>query len=227
LPEVTVVLRSESVRRILIVDDHPLYREGVASALTAPPLRAQVLDAATIAQALDVLAHEPDIELALIDLKLGPENGLDAVARIGAAFPSVVRVLISGEDGADLYRAAAGAGAHGYVPKSHSIQQLLAALNILFDGGVYWPRASDAPGGAMQSENALDAHHLTLRQLEVLQLLSDGNSNAQIGARLGVSERTVKAHLQSVYEHLEAHTRVTALNRARELGLLSFNPRSS
>lgn len=207
--------------KILILDDHPLYREGVASALAAAPLHARVLGAATIAQAIGVLAREGDVDLALIDRKLGAEDGLDAVARIGAAYPGVVRVLVSGEESEQLVSAAAHAGAQGFLPKSHFVMQMISAIEQLLDGGVYWPRTNEPARRTAYSARAQAGHQLTLRQLEVLQLLSEGQSNAEIGARLGITERTIKAHLQSIFDHLDVNSRVKALVRAQQLGLLA------
>lgn len=213
------------MRELLIVDDHPLYREGVVTALHASPLGAQVLCADSLAQALAVLAVHPGTELAMVDLRLGADDGIAALAAIGAAHPGIVRVLISGECSAAVMEAAARAGAQGFLPKSHSAAQLLAALSVLLDGGVYWPQPDGSRGESGVLPGPGESHGLTSRQLEVLQLVDRGLSNAAIGAQLGVTERTVKAHLQSVFEQLCVHSRVQALIRARELGLLRAQAR--
>lgn len=208
------------MHKLLIVDDHPLYREGVVAALRAPPLDAYVLCADSRRRALDVLAVHPDAELAMVDLRLGAEDGLAVLAAIGAAHLGIVRVLISGECSAAVMEAAARAGAQGFLPKSHSAAQLFAALTVLLKGGVYWPLPDPPRDEPAPATGSHQPQMLTARQLEVLQLVNRGLSNAAIGACLGVTERTVKAHLQSVFEQLRVHSRVQALIRARELGLL-------
>jgi len=208
------------MHKLLIVDDHPLYREGVIAALHASSLGAEVLGAESLGEALAVLDAHPDAELALIDLRLGADDGIDALAAIGAAHPAIVRVLISGECSTAVVEAAARAGAQGFLPKSHTATQLLAALSVLLNGEVYWPSAGSAGDEPMPVVAPIDAHGLTSRQLEVLRLVDRGLSNAAIGTELGVTERTVKAHLQSVFVQLCVHSRVQALVRARELGLL-------
>jgi len=208
------------MRKLLILDDHPLYREGVVAALRAATPSTEVLCAASPDEALAVLATHPDVELAMVDLKLGAHDGIAALATLGVAHPGIVRVLISAECSETVLCAAARAGAQGFLPKSHSAAQLLAALAVLLDGGVYWPPIDALRDHAEHASGTTSPSGLTARQLEVLQLLSRGLSNAAIGAHLGVTERTVKAHLQSVFEQLDVHSRVQALIRARELGLL-------
>lgn len=214
--------------KILIVDDHPLYREGVMSALRGPPLRALVLGAATVGEALQILAVDPTVDLVLIDFKLRDEDGLGGLRRIGAAHPAVARVLLSGHEADDLVQAAVRAGAQGFLPKAHSIAQMVGAIQAVLDGAVYWPPRTGAAGPGSPSPPApppptstsgpLQA--MTIRQLEVLELLGAGKSNADIAAELGITERTVKAHLKGVFDALGVDTRVKAVLRAGELGLL-------
>ena len=213
--------------KILIVDDHPLYREGVMSALRGHPLRALVLGASSAEEALRTLDDDPTVDLVLVDLRLGKEDGLQALRQIGARHPSIARMLLSAHDSDDIVQAAARAGAQGFLPKSHSIGAALSGIRTVLDGGVYWPgpAGSGAPpsAGPLRSPTEPEAvalHGLTIRQLEVLHLLGEGKSNAEIAEDLGISERTAKAHLKGIFDALGVDTRVRALVRARECGLL-------
>lgn len=214
--------------KILIVDDHPLYREGVMSALRGPPLRALVLGAATVGEALQILADDPTVDLALIDFKLRNEDGLGGLRRIGAAHPAVARVLLSGHEADDLVQAAVRAGAQGFLPKAHSIAQMVVAIQTVLDGAVYWPPRTGVAGAGSPSlpaplpptSTSGPLQAMTIRQLEVLELLGAGKSNADIAAELGITERTAKAHLKGVFDALGVDTRVKAVLRAGELGLL-------
>ena len=211
--------------KILIVDDHPLYREGLMGALSGPPLRALVFGADSVNAALTLLDADPTVELVLIDFKLKNENGLDALHQIGAKHPVVARMLISGEETTDVLHGAMRAGAQGFMVKSLSIAAMLNAIRRVLDGGVYWqaePVAQSPPSGfaATPPATASPQHSLTVRQLEALQLLGEGHSNAEIAARLGITERTAKAHLAGIFGALGVDTRLKALVRAGELGLI-------
>ena len=206
--------------KILIVDDHPLYREGVMTALRGQPLRALVLGASSAGEALRILDDDPTVDLVLVDLRLGKEDGLEGLKQIGARHPPIARMLISGHESPGIVRAAMGAGAQGFLSKSLSIGQVVKAINTVLEGGVSWPE-SDAALRPVSPGPAAVSHGLTLRQLEVLGLLGRGNSNAEIAKDLGISERTAKAHLKAIFNALGVDTRVKAVIRAQELGLLS------
>ena len=206
--------------KILIVDDHPLYREGVMTALRGQPLRALVLGASSAGEALRILDDDPTVDLVLVDLRLGNEDGLEGLKQIGARHPPIARMLISGHESPGIVRAAMGAGAQGFLSKSLSIGQVVKAINTVLEGGVSWPE-SDAALRPVSPGPAAVSHGLTLRQLEVLGLLGRGNSNAEIAKDLGISERTAKAHLKAIFNALGVDTRVKAVIRAQELGLLS------
>ena len=215
--------------KILIVDDHPLYREGVMNALRGQPLRALVLGASFAGEALRILDDDPTVDLVLVDLRLGKEDGLEGLKQIGARHPPIARMLISGHESPGIVRAAMGAGAQGFLSKSLSIGQVVKAINAVLEGGVSWPALShtvptaesDAASRPVSPVPAAISHGLTLRQLEVLGLLGRGNSNAEIAKDLGISERTAKAHLKAIFNALGVDTRVKAVIRAQELGLLS------
>ena len=121
-----------------------------------------------------------------------------------------------------------GSGGSGFLSKSLSIGQVLRAIHTVLDGGVSWPTSSqslpaaepDTAPAAGSPGPAAASHGLTLRQLEVLSLLGRGNSNAEIAEDLGISERTAKAHMKAIFDALGVDTRVKAVIRAREWGLL-------
>ena len=199
--------------KLLIVDDHPLYREGVIRTLSARPLYASAVGVATSQDALRMLDEDPSFDLVLVDRKLSGSDGLDLLREIGARHPDVARMLTSADTSSAIVIAAVKAGAQGFVPKDGSIAQTIDAIGRVLSGEAYWPEALGDPGG-------IGFPDLTQRQRSTLHLLAEGHSNAQIAHALGISERTVKAHLKAIYEALSVDTRVQALVRARELGLL-------
>ena len=199
--------------KFLIVDDHPLYREGVVHALSGHPLHAVVVGAANAHEALVALNEDPAIDLVLADLKLAGEDGLGVLRLIGSKHPGVARILVSADDSPEVRRAAQASGLQGFLAKSLPIGEMLAAIGKVLDGDVAWPPSSD------REEPAPASVSLTLRQREVLSLLAAGHSNAEMAATLGIAERTVKAHLGLLFDTLGVDSRTRALARARQLGL--------
>src|SRR5262245_11430637 len=135
-----------AVQRILVVDDHPLYREGMVSALRAQLPGLEVLGAGSAEEGLTVLERHPETDMVLIDLRLPGMDGFGALAAYAARFPTVSRVLISGQEGAEIVRRAFDAGASGFIPKSLSVEDVTAAIRRVLDGGVFVP--AEAPAAA-------------------------------------------------------------------------------
>lgn len=211
--------------KILILDDHPLYREGVIGALSGHPLRADVVGVSSTNDAIACLDDDPTFELALIDRRLQAEDGLDALRQIGRTHPAVARLLISADHSPQSIHAAVRAGAQGFLPKCLPIREMVAAIEEVLRGGVYWPAAEETEGTAnawasISPAKLLEPQALTARQAQALELLGQGKSNAEIAVELGISERTAKAHLKGVFDALGVSTRVRALVKARALGLV-------
>jgi DNA-binding NarL/FixJ family response regulator len=224
--------------KILIVDDHPLYREGVSATLTRRVPNAEVLDAATVSEGLGVLRANPDLDLVLIDIHLPELDGFAALDLYGREYPAVARVLVSGQDlDAHELQKVMRAGASGFIPKTLTVHQMVEAIATILDGGIFVPAPSDGTS-PMSTRHARDAaaaagdgsaranlervtREISLRQLEVLTLLGQGRSNKDIARRLDIAERTVKAHATRVFELLDVANRTQAVLAAQKLGLLA------
>jgi DNA-binding NarL/FixJ family response regulator len=194
---------------ILIVDDHPLFARGFAHmALVLRPewtLRA----ANSAAQALTALRlHTPD--LAILDVGLPGEDGFALLRTIATEWPSLPAILISGRDDAAVRVRARAGGAAGFIAKTVEPAAIVAMVDSVLQGGHAF--GADAPDCGMPV--------LTARQAEVLALLAEGHANKEIRHRLGIAERTVRAHLTELFQLLGAHSRMQAVIRGRELGLL-------
>ena len=206
--------------QVLLVDDHPLFHEGLASAFArlAPDL--SIVSADSVAGGLELLRGEHTIELALIDLVLPSSDGLTALALYAEEFPHIPRLLISGKDDPNVVRQARDAGASGFLHKSMPLDCLLRALRKVLDGQAYFESHSD-PLQRDDGPLSGDPHGtLTLRQLEVLKLLGDGRTNKEISAGLAIAERTVRAHLTELFRNLGVSSRTQAVLAAQRLGLL-------
>lgn len=200
---------------VLLVDDHPLYREGFAHALVQAQAHIAVRTAATVEEGLAAASAWPELDLVLIDYRLAnaDTDGLAGLWHFGLRFPLVARVLMSGQEDPALAARAREAGASGFFGKSMHKDGLLRALQRVAEGGEYFSVA-DGPTGGVAAAGP------TARQMEVLALLAHGLQNKRIAAVLGIAERTVKLHVTALLDALQATNRTHLLVRARERGLL-------
>jgi two-component system, NarL family, nitrate/nitrite response regulator NarL len=186
---------------LLLVDDHPLFREGLVLALRqrAPQMQVQAVGTAT--EALEVLAQPgTEVDLVLLDYRLPVDNGLVSALRLRERFPQVACALISGLEEPQLAHRARAAGLMGYFPKS------LARGEPCFHGHAV-PPAGAATGAAM----------LTPRQREVLRMVASGATNKEIAQVLQIAPHTVRNHLGQIFERIGAANRAQAAVMAHDL----------
>lgn len=201
--------------KLLLVDDHPLFCVGFAHALAQALPGVMVRTAPTLAAGLQATANEPDLDIVLLDQRLGDHTGLEGLKAFAQAFPLVARVLISGDEDPALAAAARQAGASGFLGKSQPVPALAAALQRIAAGDVVFLdllrpcTPVTLPGAAP-----------TARQREVLQMVALGHPNKRIARELGIAERTVKLHITALLSALQAGNRTHLLVVARAQGLL-------
>lgn len=212
--------------KILVCDDHALFREGVALALRELDASAKLLEASDGAEALRIAGANADLDLVLLDLQMPGVDGWTGLARLRRDFPTLPVVILSASEHPGDARRAIDAGAAGFVPKSTRGPVLRAALQLVLSGGIYLPLhligadATAAPGPpASAGQRRERAQGLTERQLEVLRLMARGLTNTEIGNVLGVALGTVKAHVTAIFEALDVSNRTEAALVMRELGL--------
>ncbi|MBC9032440.1 response regulator transcription factor [Sphingomonas sp. JC676] len=209
---------------LLIVDDHRVVREGVAAMLMQGFGGAtRVHHAPDLAEALRIVAEEPEIEVVLLDLFLpgdgGPNAGFAGIEALARAAPHLpVVILSSSEEPRDVRRALAS-GALGYIPKSAGPETLTAALDLVLKGEVYVPPLILEDETAPRSRNPAIVAGLTDRQVEVLAMIVRGHSNKQIARTMRISEKTVKAHVTAIFKSFGVINRTQAAAMARSLGL--------
>jgi DNA-binding NarL/FixJ family response regulator len=212
--------------KILICDDHALFRDGLKLVLGELDGEVDLVEASDVAGALAHAEDCPDLACVLLDLQMPDMDGWTGLRRLRSAHPTLPVVIVSASERPADVRAALEGGASGFIPKGSTGRQLLAALRLVLDGGVYFPPAALAAGphadGAGR-ERALRrrerASALTPRQLEVLSLIARGLTNREICGVLAIAEGTVKAHVAAIFEALDATNRTEAAVLARELDL--------
>ncbi|HEY4366537.1 MAG TPA: response regulator transcription factor [Steroidobacteraceae bacterium] len=199
--------------KILIVDDHPLFRAGFHAVLEQSSLDAAVLSVSSVQEAKQILQRDADVGLVLLDIHLRGDDGFNALKIIGEKFPTTACIMISGDEQEGIAARAVAAGASGFIPKSFTADEMVAAIQQVMAGDVFVPAPTAA---APMSESG----SLTLRQMEVIAMLGRGCSNKEIARALDVAERTVKAHVSAVFEALNVRNRTQAVLVAQRRGFL-------
>ncbi|KVR41985.1 response regulator transcription factor [Burkholderia multivorans] len=208
--------------KILIVDDHPVLRDGVEALLRRNDAALAVVQAASADDAMQMLDQHADIDAIVLDLKMRGTSGVDAIAALARARPALqIIVLSSSEDPRDV-RAAFAHGALGYVPKSASPHTLLSAIVMVLNGERYVPPLllDDGAPYTIEPPRQAAGAPLTPRQIEVLRYLAEGVPNKVIADRLGLSEKTVKAHITAIFRTLHVLNRTQAAAAGRKAGLI-------
>jgi DNA-binding NarL/FixJ family response regulator len=214
--------------KILVVDDHLLIREALRGVLKELRSDAVVLESAEAGQAMQFAAEHPDIGLVLLDLNLPDRDGFSMLAELRDRYPATSVVVLSAQQDRDSVVKALDLGALGFIPKSAPREVMLAALELVFAGGIYIPpeilaRREPAPvQSARQPSAALRGSPreagLTERQLDVLALMMRGKSNKGISRALDMAEPTVKNHITAIFKALKVTNRTEAVVAVIESG---------
>jgi DNA-binding NarL/FixJ family response regulator len=216
--------------KILVVDDHPLVRDAMASILQGLSSSLRVLQAADCATALRLARAHRDLDLVLLDLNLPGSRGFDALDRMRREHPALPVVILSMFQDRQTVLGAIQRGAMGFIPKAAAKDVILKAARQVLAGGVYVPPEAvtgvSAYGGGAQEfvapgrgSRSLADLRLTPRQGQVLALIMRGKSNKEICQTLGLAERTVKVHVTAVLTALKVSSRTQAVIAAGQLGL--------
>jgi two-component system NarL family response regulator len=200
--------------RVLIADDHPVVRQGLAALIDRQPGMQVVAEAGTGREAVDAFhTHQPDV--ALIDLRMPDTDGVEAIALIRVAFAGARIIILTTYDAEeDIYRGLR-AGAMAYLLKDAPPQELLEAIRAVAAGQKRIP-----PAVAAKLAERMMSPELTPREQDVLRLIAAGQSNKEIGASLAISEGTVRTHVQSILSKLGAQDRTQAVTIALRRGLV-------
>jgi DNA-binding NarL/FixJ family response regulator len=202
--------------RILIVDDHPMMREGLALVLESSGKIEVVGHAGDGAEAIKMFAQlQPDI--TLMDLQMPTLNGVEAIAAIRSQSPKARIIVLTTYAGDTRALRALKAGASGFLLKNSVRKDLLEAIQVVASGRRYLP-----PGVATEiAVHAVD-EPLTSREVDILRLIAQGKANKQVAHQIGVAEETVKAHLKSIFAKLDVADRTHAVALAAKRGIIEL-----
>lgn len=212
--------------KILVVDDHPVMREGLSALLRQEGPQTTIVQASSAAEALAAVEKHGDLDIVVLDLLMPGTSGLSAISEIGHARPELpVIVLSSSEDPRDV-RNALSQGALGYVPKSASQTTLLSAIRLVMSGELYIPSLILNQVAAAKSvvDRSMARALLTPRQIDVLRRISESLPNKTIAYEMDLSEKTVKAHITAIFRALNVVNRTQAAAAGRDLGLIQSTP---
>jgi DNA-binding NarL/FixJ family response regulator len=207
-------VRDPAAVRILLVDDHPVVRFGLAAIIAAQPDMTVVGETASGAESVELASqHRPDV--VLMDLRLPGMSGVEAIKAIRQRLPATRFVVVTAYEGDEDIHRALQAGAHAYVLKGASHVELLTAIRTVLRGQRFIPLSVSASlaGRPPRSE-------LTNREMQVLELIVNGLSNKEIAVRLGITEGTVKWHVNVLLGHLKVTDRTQAAVAALQRGLV-------
>jgi DNA-binding NarL/FixJ family response regulator len=201
--------------KILLAEDHPLFREGLRRILEQDIADATIIEAEDLKGTIAVLREQPDIDLLVLDMQLGDAMGLEGYIAIRDSFPIVPTLILSASEDTELIYAALAMGASGYLPKSASPQTFRAAIKLVLAGEIYVPLLLATAAPQIRRQVAL-----TPRETQVLGLLALDRTNGEIAAELGVAENTVRVHVVNILRSLKARSRTDAVRIAIELNLI-------
>jgi DNA-binding NarL/FixJ family response regulator len=210
-------------RRVLLVDDHPLFREGLAAAVDADDAFSVVAEASTADQAL-AEARRTRPHVVVMDLGLPGTSGVEATRMLLSRHPDLRVLVMTMSEDTDSLLAAMRAGAHGYILKGAPRQETLRALHTVAEGGaVFSPAMARSISGLLADRRTDSARQafpvLTPREREILDLLARGLTYRQIARQLVIADKTIRNHAGSIFAKLQVRDRAEAILRAREAGL--------
>ena len=205
--------------RLIIADDHPLFRGALREAVAGLFAGADVAEAGTFEEASKMLDGGSEVDLVLLDLAMPGVRGLSGLMYLRAQYPSVPVVVVSANDDPAVIRRCMEFGASGFIPKTLGVEAMRAAIARVLEGGVWTPPDVDLKAGTDAETADLMGRLSTLtpQQVRVLMMLSEGLLNKQIAYNLTVSEATVKAHVSAILQKLGVESRTQAVIAAAKI----------
>jgi DNA-binding NarL/FixJ family response regulator len=215
----TKPVQSVNNRQIVIIDDHPLFRDAMKGALAGVLSNATVREASSLEDGIKILDEDRDCDLVLLDLKMPGVQGLSGLAFLRAQFPSIPVAIVSGQEEPAVIRRALALGASGFIPKSTPAEDMRRAVSTILEGEIWAPAVAKQLTDEEREVDDLSRRLATLtpQQVRVLMMLRAGLLNKQIAYELDVSEATVKAHVSAILLKLNVDSRTQAVIAAGKI----------
>ncbi len=212
-------MNDNSHYRLVIADDHPLFRGALREAVTGLFERVDIAEGGTFNEVAELLERGGDVDLVLLDLAMPGVRGFSGLMYLRAQYPSVPVIVVSANDDPAAIRRCMEFGASGFIPKTLGVEAMRGAIQRIISGGVWTPPDVDLSAGSDAEIAALMARMATLtpQQVRVLMMLSEGLLNKQIAYQLSVSEATVKAHVSAILQKLGVESRTQAVIAAAKI----------
>ncbi len=215
--------------QILVADDHKLVRDGLKPFLAELDPSAEILDAATLGEAVAAAEKADRLGLVLLDLMMPGMNGLDGLSQLKAKYPDIPVVIVSGFFSREHVMSALQAGASGFIPKTVSGSAMVNALRLVLSGEKYLPSTTffdenPSPTFPVGGGTPPPFDKLSRRESEILVLLVEGRTNKEIAIALELQEITIKVHLRNVYRKIGAANRAQAVRIALQSGWSPLAP---
>ncbi|MET0219629.1 MAG: response regulator transcription factor [Tardiphaga sp.] len=208
-----------SPTRLIIADDHPLFRGALRQAVAAVLPHARIDETGTFEDLTIALEHDADVDLILLDLSMPGISGFSGLIYLRAQYPAIPVVIVSASDDVGTIRQSLDFGASGFIPKRFGVDTLRDAIMKVLEGDIWVPPDVDMAAAADPEMTKLRDRLVTLtpQQVRVLMMLSEGLLNKQIAYELGVSEATIKAHVSAILQKLNVESRTQAVIAAAKI----------
>jgi DNA-binding NarL/FixJ family response regulator len=212
-------VEKQETYRLVIADDHPLFRGALREAVTRLFEHVDIAEAGTFNEVAELLERGSDVDLVLLDLTMPGVRGFSGLMYLRAQYPSVPVIVVSANDDPAAIRRCMEFGSSGFIPKTLGVEAMRTAISRILSGGVWTPPDVDLATGSDAETAELLARMATLtpQQVRVLMMLSEGLLNKQIAYQLGVSEATVKAHVSAILQKLGVESRTQAVIAAAKI----------
>jgi DNA-binding NarL/FixJ family response regulator len=205
--------------RLVIADDHPLFRDALRQAVASVVTSARIDEAGSFEELTALLDQDSDVDLVLLDLTMPGISGFSGLIYLRAQFPAIPVVIVSASDDGGTIRQSLDFGASGFIPKRFGVDTLRDAITKVLDGDVWVPADTDLSSATDPELVRLRDRLVTLtpQQVRVLMMLSEGLLNKQIAYELSVSEATIKAHVSAILQKLGVESRTQAVIAAAKI----------